>query len=195
MRLWVSVVAVAGLIPPSVALAWQDPAQIHQLETAGDATEARSILAGAVQKNPESITALRSYAEFLERYGQPEARAIYAKLLAQLQRAGDAAEVSEIARRIETLDLLDGSREALTRDRASGRAAAGSALPPAPAGDQGDAWPTAAIPGPMRSFARMSAILAGSEAGRISCRPWRGTSSPTATRPRTATKRSSRPSI
>jgi hypothetical protein len=159
MRLWVSVVAVAGLIPPSVALAWQDPAQIHQLETAGDATEARSILAGAVQKNPESITALRSYAEFLERYGQPEARAIYAKLLAQLQRAGDAAEVSEIARRIETLDLLDGSREALTRDRASGRAAAGSALPPAPAGDQGDAWPTAAIPGPMRSFARMSAIL------------------------------------
>jgi hypothetical protein len=159
MTLLSIVVAAAGLFPASVLLAWQDPSQIHQLEAAGDATEARNILAGAVQKNPESAAALKSYAEFLEQYGQPEARAAYARLLEQLHRSGDAAGEAEIARRVETLDLLEGDREALARDRESYPAIAGKALPAASASDRRGAWPTATIPGPMRSFARMAAIL------------------------------------
>ncbi len=51
---------------------------------------------------------------------------------------------------------------------------------------------TATIPGPLRSFARMAALSPDS-APTTCCRRWRATSSPTATRPRTATKRWSRP--
>jgi len=67
--------------------------------------------------------------EFLEQYGQPEARAVYAQLLAQLRRAGGAAEAAEIAHRLVILDLLAGDGEALTRDRESYRAITGKALP------------------------------------------------------------------
>jgi len=102
---------------------------MRQPESAGDANEARGMLASAVQKNPGSAAALRSYAEFLEQYGQPEARAVYAQLLAQLRRAGGAAEAAEIAHRLVILDLLAGDGEALARDRESYRAITGKALP------------------------------------------------------------------
>ncbi len=159
MRFWSIVVAAAVLFPVSVLPAWQAPAQIRQLEAAGDASKARDILAGAVQQNPDSAPALKSYAEYLEQYGQPEARAVYARLLAQLRRAGDAAEEAEIARRLVTLDLLAGDREASARDSEFYRAAAGKTLTPAASSsERNEAWPTISIPGPMRSFARMAAI-------------------------------------
>ncbi len=157
MKLLSIVVTAACLFPISVLPAWQNPAQISQLEGAGDAIEARGMLASAVQKNPDSAAALRSYAEFLEQYGQPEARVMYGKLLELLHRAGGTAEEADIARRLVTLDLLAGDREALARDGESYRASTGKPLP-SPSREQREAWPTAAIPGPMRSFARMAAI-------------------------------------
>jgi hypothetical protein len=157
MKLWSIVVTAAGLFPISVLTAWQNPAQIRQPEAAGDANETRGMLASAVQKDPDSAAALKSYAEFLEQYGQPEARAAYGKLLAQLRRAGAAAEEAEIARRLVILDLLAGDREALARDGESYRAIAGKPLP-SPSSEPREAWPTVSFPGPMRSFARMAAI-------------------------------------
>ena len=159
MKVLSIVVTAVGLFPISVSVlpAWQNPTQIRQLDATGDASEARSILAGAVQKDPDSVAALKSYAEFLEQYGQPEARAVYEKLLTQLRRAGAAAEEAEIARRLVTLDMLAGDGEALARDGDSYRAIVGKPLP-SPASEPREAWPTVSIPGPMRSFARMSAI-------------------------------------
>jgi len=157
MKVLSIVVTAVGLFPISVLPAWQNPTQIRQLDATGDASEARSILAGAVQKDPDSVAALKSYAEFLEQYGQPEARAVYEKLLTQLRRAGAAAEEAEIARRLVTLDMLAGDGEALARDGDSYRAIVGKPLP-SPASEPREAWPTVSIPGPMRSFARMSAI-------------------------------------
>ena len=157
MKLLSIVVTAAGLVPISVLTAWQNPAQIRQPEAAGDAGEARGLLASAVQKDPDSAAALKSYAEFLEQYGEPEARAIYSRLLAQLRRTGAAAEEAETARRLVILDLLAGDREALARDGESYRAITGKPLPSS-SSDPREAWPTASIPGPMRSFARMAAI-------------------------------------
>ena len=157
MKLWSIVVTAGCLFPISVLPAWQNPAQMRQPESAGDANEARGMLASAVQKNPGSAAARRSYAEFLEQYGQPEARAVYAQLLAQLRRAGGAAEAAEIAHRLVILDLLAGDGEALARDRESYRAITGKALPFS-SSEPREAWPTVPIPGPMRSFARMAAI-------------------------------------
>ncbi len=154
--------AAVGLLPVSVLSAWQDPARIRQLEAAGDANEAREILASAVQHNPDDPAALKSYAEFLEQYGQPEARAMYLRLLTQLRRTGGAAEEAEIARRLVTLDLLAGDREASARDREAYRAIAGKPLLSAPPSEPAVAWPTISIPGPMRPFARMAAIRPGS---------------------------------
>ncbi|MGD0046919.1 MAG: hypothetical protein ABSE42_07860 [Bryobacteraceae bacterium] len=157
MKLLSIVVTAACLFPISVLPAWQKPAPTGQPEAAGDANQTRGILAAAVQRNPDSAAALRSYAEFLDEYGQPEARVMYARLLAQLGGAGAAAEKAEIARRLVTLDLLAGDGEALARDRESYRAIAGKPLP-AFSSEQHERWPTVSIPGPMRSFARMAAI-------------------------------------
>ncbi|MGB7763024.1 MAG: hypothetical protein WBL61_24535 [Bryobacteraceae bacterium] len=157
MKLWSIVVTAACLFPISVLPAWQNPAQIRQPEAAGDASETRAILAGAVQKNPTSAAALKAYAEFLEQYGQPEAHAMYARLLAQLHGAGAAAEKAGVARRLVTLDLLAGDGEALARDRESYRAITGKPLPVS-SSQPPQPWPTVPIPGPMRSFARMAAI-------------------------------------
>jgi len=157
MKLWTIVITAAGLLPIFVLPARQSSAQIHQPEAAGDANQTRANLAGAVQKNPDNIADLRSYAEFLEEYGQPEARAVYARLLVELRRAGRGADAAEIARRLVTLDLLAGDGEALARDEEPYRALTGKALP-SPSRETRAAWPTVEIPGPMRSFARMAAI-------------------------------------
>ena len=152
-----SIAVAAGLFSLSVLPAWQNAAQTGQLGAAVDADETRSVLASAVQKNPGSAAALKSYAEFLEQYGQPEARLVYARLLAQVRRAGGAAEEAEIARRLVILDLLAGDGEALARDGESYRSITGKPLP-ASSSDPREAWPTISVPGPMRGFARMAAI-------------------------------------
>jgi len=158
MKVLSIVVAAASLVPLSALLASQDAAQVRQLEAAGDANEARGILARAVQRNPDGVPELRSYAEFLEEYSQPDARPVYARLLEQLRKDGNTVEAAQIARRLVTLDLLAGDREAATRDRESYRAITGRPLSAALAGEPDGAWPTTSIPGPIRSFARMAAI-------------------------------------
>jgi len=167
MRLASIVVTVAGLFPASVLLVAQDAAEIRRLEAAGDANEARALLAASVEKNPHDAAPLRLYAEFLEEYGQPEARAVYQRLLMQLRRAGDRAGESEIAGRVKLLDLLDPGRGSAADEQSAQDVPAATPAAEAAGSPSHEAWPTATIPGPMRSFARMAAILPEAKAADI----------------------------
>ena len=143
----------------SALVGQQESDQIRKMELSGDSAGARTALARAAQNNPDSIPPLTEYAEFLERYGDPAARPAYGKLLAALEKSGDSARAGTIARRLAILDLLAGDGAAVTHDAESYRAATGRSLEPAPAETPAaESGPTATIPGPVRSFARMAAI-------------------------------------
>ena len=130
----------------------------QQMEASGDTEGARAALQHAADANPSSIPALTAYAEFLERYGDPAARTAYSKLLAALRTSGDAAREGVIARRLAILDLLAGDRSAVARDLDTYHLATGKVLKVASASQAVPDAGTAAIPGPLRSFARMAAI-------------------------------------
>jgi hypothetical protein len=129
--------------------------QIRKMEASGDIAGARAALSRAAEGNPNDVAALTNYAEFLERYGDPATRQAYTRLLPLLRQRGDTAAAATIARRLAVLDLQAGDRESATRNLAalSGR----NVLASAPAREN---WPTAPIPGPLRSFARMAAMPA-----------------------------------
>jgi hypothetical protein len=140
--------------------------QARQMERAGDAWGAHTLLARAAQAAPEDVVALTEYAEFLDRYSDPECRQVYGKLLAAVRAGGDPARVSAVLGRMVVLDLLAGDRDRAMLDLESYRAAGGKDLvapaawhgPPAQAGERN----TITIPGPLRSFARMAAFSAAS---------------------------------
>jgi hypothetical protein len=128
-----------------------------QAQQSSDTPSIRVTLARAASSDPNNVQAEAEYAEYLDRYGDPGAREAYSKLLAAAQHAGDKARAGEAARRMARLDLLTGDNNAVASDNQAYQGATGKALAigkPAAA----EAWPTAPIPGPMRSFARMAAI-------------------------------------
>ena len=129
-----------------------------KLEAAGDTLAARTALARAAEANPYNVPALTQYAEFLERYGDPGAREAYGKLLRRSAHSGDKQRAGVIARRLAVLDLLAGDRSATSRDLDAYREATGNSLALAKGASRRENWPTAPIPGPLRSFARMAAI-------------------------------------
>src|SRR5262249_14085711 len=97
----------------------------------------RTALARAAQSNPNSVSAWTAYAEFLDRYGDPGAREAYTKLLEAMRASGDSGKTAAVEHRIKIYGLLAG-------DGAHGSIA--------------QSWPTAQVPGPIRSFARMAAL-------------------------------------
>jgi hypothetical protein len=122
-----------------------------------DAASERAALAQAADAHPDNLEDQLRYAEFLDRYGDPGARAAYAKTLAAAQRAGDSTRAGAVARKLAIFDLLAGDRDAAGEDAEAYHSATGKTLTfgkPGPA----EAWPTVPIPGPLRSFARMAAI-------------------------------------
>ena len=155
VRLWA--VFLLGIAVPGVR-GYQDSDRIRRLEAGGDAMGARAALAQEVRNRPNDIGALTNYAEFLERYGDPECRDTYRKLLAAIGNAGNSARAAAISRRLARLDLLAGEREAVSRDLEVYARATGKRLAMGDAGLTGEKWPAAMIPGPMRSFARMAAL-------------------------------------
>ncbi|HYW42506.1 MAG TPA: hypothetical protein VE959_06595 [Bryobacteraceae bacterium] len=127
------------------------------MELSGDTLGARAALARGAANNPDSVAALTAYAEFLDRYGDPGARAAYGKLLAALRNPGDRARAAAVARRLAAEDLAAGDRDAASRDMEAYRAASGNSLTLG-AASQVPAANTISLPGPLRSFARMAAI-------------------------------------
>src|SRR5579864_4884288 len=134
----------------------------RQLEKSGDVVGARAALAAAVQREPGNAEALTDYAEFLTRYGDPDARATYQKALEALEKSGDRTKLAGVARELVILDLIAGDRAAAGRHLEAYHAAGGkdwmnaSGWKPAEGGNEGKQ--TVNIPGPLRSFGRMAAI-------------------------------------
>src|SRR5690242_11273855 len=134
----------------------------RQLEKSGDVVGARSTLAAAVQREPGDAEALTDYAEFLTRYGDPDASAICAKALEALEKSGDRAKLAGVARELTLLDLIAGDRSAATSHLQAYHSAGGKDWMNAPgwkAVESGnEVKHTVNIPGPLRSFGRMAAI-------------------------------------
>src|SRR6185436_20891478 len=135
-------------------------AEAWQLESKGEAAQARERLQRAADAAPIDARTLRVYAEFLNRHRDPAAREVYAKLSAALEKSNaPQAERAAALRTLVILDLLAGDRAAATRHVEDYRAAGGagwSAPPAQPAAEPAQAYID--IPGPLRSFARMAAL-------------------------------------
>jgi len=129
-----------------------------RLEARGDGADAREQLRQAVQSAPNDPIAAEIYAEFLDRHHDPGARDAYERLNRLLARNNASlAERARIARRQTLLDLMAGDRASATRHLNDFKTAGGTGLSLAPVSS---APPLSyiEIPGPLRSFARMSAI-------------------------------------
>ena len=151
-------VTVVASLSCSILPAQSISGPIRQMEASGDTEGARAALQREVEANPSSVPALTSYAEFLERYGDPAARTAYSKLLTALRASGDKTSEGAIAKRLAILDLLASDGNAVSRDLDSYRMATGKVLKVAAAAQSAPDTGTATIPGPLRSFARMAAI-------------------------------------
>jgi hypothetical protein len=135
--------------------------QARRLERSGDPLAARLLLQRAARNAPANAETLSAYAEFLDRYSDPEARPAYEKLLGLLSDSADRQWRARVAARLALLDLLEDDRAAAAKHLAEYRAAGGSEWPavlPAPAAGAAQSLPTIEIPGPLSSFARMAAV-------------------------------------
>ena len=138
------------------------PARVAAQISQGEAGEVRKTLKQAAERSPRDPAALLAYAEFLDRFHDPEARQAYQSALAAARDTsnGAAPGVLPILRRLVVLDLLAGDRQSASRHLAEYTAAGGTGLSglreiPAPASPD-TAFVT--IPGPINSFARMAAL-------------------------------------
>ncbi len=127
-------------------------ARAWQMESKGDAAEARDYLQRAAQTG--GVDAKLAYAQFLDRHRDPAARDAYENVW-QAAR-GDQRELA--ARRLVVLDLIAGDRDAAQRHVEQYRSSGGRDFNLPPPVISQDKRPTIAIPGPLRSFARMAAL-------------------------------------
>jgi hypothetical protein len=135
-----------------------------RLETRGEAAQAQARLQQAAEVSSANAAAVRAYAEFLDRYRDPAARPVYAKLAQTLDRNNaPAAERAAVNRRLAILDLGAGDREAAARHLAAYTAAGGAGLSLPAAGAAAPSQNFIEIPGPLHSFVRMAAISPDSQ--------------------------------
>src|SRR5687767_11852349 len=148
-------IALCGILS---GLQAQDIAtQARELENKGDSRAARLLLQRSAQNASGDARALLTYAEFLDRHGDPGARQAYDKVLSSFPRGVNERRAA-IARRLVILDLLAGDRESARRRLQEYRTAGGTGLDaPLPDGKPA-ALTYIEIPGPLRSFARMAAL-------------------------------------
>ncbi len=151
---------LAGVVASGLSLSQPLAEQARQLERKGDAPAARQLLQRAVRNAPQDTEALAAYAEFLDRYRDPEARKAYQRLLDALGSA-DRRRRGQVARRLTVLDLLAGDRAAAAQHWKIWQEAEGRS-PGAPPFERGSVAALAVgyteIPGPLSSFSRMAAV-------------------------------------
>src|SRR6266851_5389472 len=157
-----SAIVFTCLIFSSALSASESLDRARQLTKSGDTSGARTLLAQAARSNPNDITSLSEYADFLDRYGDPGARAAYGKLLDALSSSSDSTRRAAVARRLITLDLQAGDQSSAEKHFQAFQSAGGTGLAAPGAGSASaapnPAKPTVSIPGPLRSFGRMAAI-------------------------------------
>src|SRR5579884_628288 len=104
---------LAGLIGLAQSV-WSQAApnlngEAWKLELGGQAAEAQMRLQRAAEATPPNPSAIRAYAEFLDRYRDPAARQEYARLAQILDNTKAAAEQRAAAyKRLAELDLAAG---------------------------------------------------------------------------------------
>jgi hypothetical protein len=128
-------------------------ARAWQMESKGDAAEARDYLQRAAQTGGGD--AQLAYAQFLDRHHDLAAREAYAKVWETAR--GEQRELA--ARRMVVLDLIAGDRDAAQRHLEQYRGAGGRDFNlPAASAMAHEKLAIIAIPGPLRSFSRMAAL-------------------------------------
>jgi hypothetical protein len=149
-----------GVLGAGCALADEAALQrSRELEKSGDAMGARAVLRKAALDSRHDVRSLLAYAEFLDRYRDAEARTRYASLIPMLNKPEMHGKLNAVTRRLLTLDMLAGDRDAAKQHYEAYKKAGGTELTLAnfeskPAVQQ----VTIDIPGPLRSFARMAAL-------------------------------------
>ncbi len=133
--------------------------QALELEKKGDALAARNLLQRAVRESPQTADTVLAYAEFLDRYGDPEARETYEKALPLV--TGDRHVAA--ARRLMMLSLIEGDAAAAAK-YAAVAGVKWKAPDPPPAADR---QPGIFIPGPLASFSRMAALSPEQKADEV----------------------------
>jgi tetratricopeptide (TPR) repeat protein len=133
----------------------------HRFEEAGDSAAAREAFTSAIRMTPNDAELLEGYAELLERYHDPAARALYRRTAEVWKKDGKPPNALAAWRRAVLLDLIAGDNKSAASDLAEYRSSGGTGLqlPQAPPMPMEPAQ-TIEIPGPLRSFARMIAISA-----------------------------------
>ena len=160
MRL--TLVLVSGAILAGGAFAQNAPAATGdswKQEINGQAAEAQRNLERAASATPPNPAAIRAYAEFLERYQDPAARAQYERLARLLDNtSAPEAERAQADRRLAALDLAAGDRDAAARHLAAFTAAGGAGWSLGSARPAKIAKDFIQIPGPSTGFARLAAL-------------------------------------
>jgi hypothetical protein len=132
-------------------------AQARRLEARGQVAQAGDLLRRAVQERPTDVGTLTAYAEFLDQYHDPGARAAYEKILPLVD--ADSSKKVSIAHRLVLLDLMANDTAAVSRHLQIYRSAGGTRLTmPGESAPKDRPMGTIEIPGPLRSFARMAAL-------------------------------------
>ena len=167
-----TVIALAAACGLSAEPAAEVVRRSQQFERTGETIRARAELArAAVGAESESETHL-AYAEFLDRYRDPERRAAYEKVLARLD-ASQQDRRSSILRRLVLLSLIEGDREAARKYVAEYHSAGGAPLRElASALDRaggGGVLPMGSmqVPGLLEGFRRMAALSSDQTPGEL----------------------------
>src|SRR5260370_29859304 len=142
------------------AFAQEKPSRARQLERDGDMAAARATLREAAASPSANITTVIGYAEFLDRYRDPEARVVYEKALRMLNRPDDRGRVETVGRRLVAMDLMANDMDAASRHVELYRTNGGSEFSAGTLKNrkQAASMPLISVPGPIRSFARMAAL-------------------------------------
>jgi hypothetical protein len=150
----------SGLLAPG--LMYGDASELtqraHKFEENGDSAAAKDAWSQALKSSPDDPAVLTPYGEFLERYRNPGAIAIYRRSAAASKKAVHNQEAAAAIKRAFLLDLIAGDNVAARSDLAEYRALGGSGLQLPEAAATSQKRETIEIPGPMRSFARMAAL-------------------------------------
>ena len=119
-----------GLVFVGQGLNGQDlNGEAWKLEAKGDGSVARDQLRRAAENAPNDPLAVESYAVFLDRHRDPAAREVYQRLSDLLARnRASVSERARVARRLATLDLIAGDRDAGARHLEDYRSAGGAGL-------------------------------------------------------------------
>ncbi len=153
--------AVATVCCLGLTLHAQDPLlRAREMEAGSNPLGARLLLEQTVRDGQGGAAALSTWAEFLDRHGDPEARAVYRELLNQLEPA-NSEQRAAVLRRLVVLDMLAGDTVSAEEHLDAYREAGGAELDDAQISHEPLDPATSGyleIPGPLSAFARMIAV-------------------------------------